>query len=82
MGFGRKVKRKQMLIARKQFMKSFKASMRNFKKQVKCTVCDRPPGPEEKIDNWHINKESENIDLICTICYNESESKKENDNEN
>ena len=29
---------------------------------------------EEKIDDWHIDKYSDNIDLICTDCYNEGES--------
>lgn len=72
--FARKIKRKQFVAARKQFMKDFKRQMANFKKQVKCSECDRQPEKGENIDNWHINKESENIDLICTTCYNEEES--------
>ena len=68
--FARKLKRKKFVSARKKFMKDFKNSMRHFKKQVKCSVCDRLPRPGENIDNWHINKESENIDLVCTDCYN------------
>jgi len=71
MSFARKLKRKQMLQHRKEFMKAFKSSMREFKMQVKCSACDRPPSPGENIDNWHINKESENIDLVCTECYND-----------
>lgn len=66
--FERKLKRKQMVAARKQFMKDFKARMLSFKKQVKCSKCDRPPEKGENIDQWHINKESENIDLVCTAC--------------
>ena len=68
--FTRKLKRKQFVSARKQFMKDFKSRMASFKKQVKCARCGRPPHPGEDIDNWHINKESENIDLICTECIN------------
>lgn len=67
--FTRKIKRKQFVAARKQFMKEFKNSMRHFKKQVKCSSCGRPPHPGENIDNWHIDQESNNIDLICTECY-------------
>ena len=66
--FTRKLKRRQQVTARKQFMKHFKKAMKNFKKQVKCSVCDRPPNPGENIDDWHIDQESENINLICTDC--------------
>ena len=70
----RKEKRRQFLAARKKFMKDFKSSMSKFKKQVSCSKCGRTPRPEEKIDDWHIDKYSDNIDLICTDCYNEGES--------
>ena len=73
-GLLRKVRRKAYVGARKQFMRDFRKRMENFKKQVKCTVCDRQPSEGENIDNWHINKQSENIDLICTNCYNKEES--------
>lgn len=66
--FSRKIRRKQFVEARKRFMKDFKKSMRNFKKQVKCVTCGRPPNPGENIDNWHIDQESNNIDLICPAC--------------
>lgn len=66
--FSRKIKRKQFVTARKQFMKHFKASMKKFKKQVVCAPCGRAPNPGENIDDWHINKESSNIDLICPEC--------------
>ena len=72
--FGRKVKRKQLVAARKKFMKDFKKSMSKFKKQVVCSKCGRAPEPGEKIDDWHIDKYSENIDLICTHCYDEGVS--------
>lgn len=71
--FKRKLKRKQFVSARKQFFKDFKSRMLNFKKQVVCSTCTRPPAPGENIDNWHINKESENIDLICTECIEQPE---------
>ena len=77
-GFARKIKRKQFLAARKQFMKDFKTSMSNFKKQVVCSACGRAPREGEKIDDWHIDKYSDNIDLICTDCYNEEESEENN----
>ena len=67
--FARKLKRKKFVTARKQFMKHFKDTMKNFKKQVKCSTCGRQPHPGENIDDWHIDKESSNIDLICTDCY-------------
>ena len=73
--FARKIKRKQFVAARKKFMKDFKSSMRNFKKQVVCSKCGRLPREGEKIDDWHIDKYSDNIDLICTDCYTEEESK-------
>jgi len=66
---GKKLKRRQLVVARKQFMKDFKSRMLSFKRQVKCSKCDRQPEKEEKIDQWHINKESENIDLVCTTCH-------------
>lgn len=71
--FSRKLKRKQFVAARKQFMKQFKESMKHFKKQVKCSVCGRPPNPGENIDNWHIDQQSNEIDLICTDCYTPNE---------
>lgn len=72
--FARKLKRKQFVNARKKFMKDFKKSMSKFKKQVVCSVCGRGPEKGENIDNWHIDKYSERIDLICTNCYTEEES--------
>ena len=82
--FARKIKRKQFVAARKKFMKDFKSSMRNFKKQVACSKCDRLPREGEKIDDWHIDKHSDNIDLICTDCYTveESENLDESTSEN
>lgn len=77
--FTRKVKRKQFVAARKQFMKDFKSSMRNFKKQVVCSKCGRGPREGEKIDDWHIDKYSDNIDLICTDCYTIEESEETNE---
>ena len=74
MSLARKIKRKRMNHARKQFMKDFKKAMSKFKKQVKCTICGKHPLPGENIDNWRINKSSENIDLICTDCYDVNES--------
>ena len=71
--FARKLKRKQFVHARKKFMKDFKKTMKNFKSQVKCSKCDYRPLPGENIDDWHIDKESENIDLICTNCYSHTE---------
>lgn len=70
--FSRKLKRRQMLQARKTFMKDFKRSMSKFKKQVACSKCGRPPHSGENIDNWRIDKYSEKIDLICTDCYDET----------
>lgn len=67
--FARKVKRKKFITARKQFMKHFKESMKNFKRQVICSKCDRAPRQGENIDDWHIDKNSETIDLTCTDCY-------------
>ena len=80
--FARKIKRKQFVQARKQFMKDFKRSMSKFKKQVACSVCGRAPRDGEKIDNWHVDKYSEKIDLICTECYDESEGSQDDTTEN
>ena len=77
--FARKIKRKQFVQARKQFMKDFKTQMATFKKQVKCSTCDRPPAEGENIDDWRVNKHSENIDLVCTSCYNKEESEEINE---
>lgn len=71
--FARKLKRKNLVLARKQFMRDFKKSMKKFKKQVKCSVCGRPPLQGENIDDWRIDQESNNIDLICTDCFNKGE---------
>ncbi len=71
--FARKLKRKQFLVAKKRFMKDFKKTMKNFKMQVKCSACGRHPYEGENIDGWHIDQESNNIDLICTECYTPSE---------
>lgn len=78
--FSRKIKRKRLALARKQFMKHFKDSMQHFKKSVKCSHCGRPPREGENIDSWRINKNSENIDLVCTDCYNQEESEVLNEN--
>ena len=72
--FAKKLKRKQFVTARKKFMKDFKKSMANFKKQVVCSECGRSPEQGENIDDWHINKYTDNIDLICTNCYTKEES--------
>ena len=72
--FASKLSRKGITSARKQFMKEFKKTMRKFKKLVKCSLCGREPVEGEKIDNWRINQESENIDLICPDCYTEEET--------
>ena len=77
--FTKRIKRKQFLAARKQFMKDFKSSMRSFKKQVACSKCARDPREGEKIDDWHIDKYSDNIDLICTDCYTVEESEETNE---
>ena len=69
MGFARKLMRRQQ----KEFMKTFKKSMKNFKMQVKCSVCGVRPEKDQKIDDWHIDKDSKGIDLICTDCYIEPE---------
>ena len=79
MGFARKLKRKTMVVQRKQFMKDFKKAMANFKLQVKCSACGRYPREGENIDNWQINKNSENIDLVCTDCYTVEESQGDED---
>tara|TARA_B100001250_G_C19692582_1_gene741005 strand:+ start:444 stop:677 length:234 start_codon:yes stop_codon:yes gene_type:complete len=71
--FARKLKRKKTVAMRKRFMKDFKKQMREFKLQVKCSKCDRPPDKGENIDDWRINKESENIDLVCLSCAGEDE---------
>ena len=72
--FARKLKRKKLVSARKEFMKHFKKTMKQFKKQVVCSACGRPPHPGENIDEWHIDKESNNINLICTDCFGPSSS--------
>lgn len=78
MGLARKIRRRNTKIAKKQFMKDFKRAMTKFKKQVVCSACTREPVEGENIDDWRINKNSENIDLICTDCYTEIESEDEN----
>ena len=79
MGLARKIKRKQFLQARKKFMKDFKESMMNFRKQVKCSKCDYQPQEGEKIDDWHVDKNSESIDLVCTSCYDSEVDQGEED---
>ena len=78
MGIARKIRRKKLNSARKSFMKDFKRAMTKFKKQVVCSMCNREPFEGENIDDWRINKNSENIDLICTDCYTEIENEDEN----
>lgn len=58
-----------MLSDRKVFMKEFKKRMKQFKRQVVCSQCERQPYPGENIDDWRIEKSSDNIDLICTDCF-------------
>tara|TARA_Y100000592_G_scaffold101037_1_gene184817 strand:+ start:45529 stop:45753 length:225 start_codon:yes stop_codon:yes gene_type:complete len=62
----RKLKRKRA----KEFAKSFKKTMKNFESVVRCVKCDRLPNVVmgEKIDNWHIRKESDKIQLTCPSC--------------
>ncbi len=79
MSFARKLKRKTMVVQRKQFMKDFKKAMSNFKLQVKCSECGRYPREGENIDKWKINEYSENIDLVCTDCYTVEETQGEDD---
>jgi formate-dependent nitrite reductase cytochrome c552 subunit len=74
MSFARKLRRKQQ----QKFFKDFKKSMKKFKRQVSCSKCGYVPVEGEKIDDWHIDKYSESIDLICTSCYNQEEKELEN----
>jgi hypothetical protein len=60
-------------------MRDFKKAMANFKLQVKCSQCGRYPREGENIDDWQINKMSENIDLVCTDCYTVEESQGDED---
>lgn len=69
MGLARKIKRKQQGA----FMKEFKKRMKHFKKMVVCSSCGRPPHQGENIDDWKIDKTSENINLICTDCFTPGE---------
>jgi|TARA_Y100000289_G_scaffold65998_1_gene81006 hypothetical protein len=69
MKFSRKFKRKKLLSHKKIFMKEFRRSMKEFKAKVVCSQCGRPPHEGEKIDNWGIKQESENLDLLCLDCY-------------
>ena len=73
MGFARKIRRKQLNAARKRFFKDFKRKMNEFKLMVACNACGRRPEQGENIDDWKINKESENIDLLCTDCFENEE---------
>lgn len=73
MGLARKIKRRQMNAARKQFFKDFKKRMQHFKLMVACSSCGRKPESGEDIDNWKINQYSEEIDLLCTDCFGEEE---------
>lgn len=61
----RKIRRKQDIAFKKEFNKS----MKKFKKMVRCSQCFREPIRGEKIDDWHIDKYSEKIDLVCDQCY-------------
>jgi hypothetical protein len=75
-GLNRKIARSQQ----KLFMKHFKKTMSEFRRQVSCSSCGYHPKKGENIDDWHINKESEDIDLICTSCYTKEESEETNEN--
>ena len=74
MNQARKIRRKRQNKMRKLFMKDFKKKMREFKKQVKCSKCDYHPLPGENIDDWHIDQESNNIDLVCPACVESMEA--------
>lgn len=73
MGFARKLRRRQLVAARKQFFKDFKQKMQEFKMMVACSSCGRRPYEGENIDNWKINQQSENIDLLCPDCFGDEE---------
>ena len=62
----RKLKRKKA----KEFVKSFRKTMKNFESIVRCVSCSRVPNAimGEKIDNWHIEKEGQKIQLTCPNC--------------
>ena len=78
-GFARKFKRRNITKHRKAFMKEFKKSMAHFKSLVKCSKCHYKPEKGENIDDWHIDQESNNIDLICNKCYDNTEAGEEDD---
>jgi Zn finger protein HypA/HybF involved in hydrogenase expression len=69
MSLARKIARKKQ----KAVFQEFKKKMKQFKKMVACSVCQRPPDSEEKIDNWKINQKSENLDLLCPDCFGHEE---------
>jgi hypothetical protein len=69
MGLARRIRRKKQ----NAFMKDFKKRMKSFKKLVVCSACGTAPNPGENIDDWKINQESENIDLLCTDCFGQEE---------
>ena len=73
MGFERKLRRKQFNIARKRFMRDFKQKMKQFRNMVACSACGKQPAEGENIDDWKINQQSENIDLLCVDCFGTEE---------
>ena len=42
--------------------------MKKFKEMVKCVRCNRRPHSGENIDDWLVDQETKNIDLVCTEC--------------
>ena len=73
------LKRKIIRSQQRLFMKHFRKTMSEFKRQVACSKCGREPREGEKIDDWHIDKYSDKIDLICTDCYTKEESEEINE---
>ena len=73
MGIARKIKRKQLLFAKKAFMKEFKKRMREYKDKVQCAYCGYRPLPEENIDEWHMTKKDNSILLKCLNCVDGTE---------
>lgn len=64
------INRKFARTKRKRFLKQFKKSMKNFEEIIRCVSCERVPDAigGEKIDNWHIAKSEDSIQLTCPSC--------------
>ena len=72
-------KRKVLRKSKNKFMKKMKSTMKSILNSVHCSVCERAPRKEEKIDNWRLIRTDNSMILTCVECHQKEQEEVQNE---